>query len=271
MICKRVILIGLDGAGTAICDVPTPNINRVFSRGAYTYNAVAALPTISAECWAAMLLGVLPAVHMLTNEHIEVHPYPVDSPYPTIFRMIRNAYPSCKLASFCSWQAIQIGIIEKNLDCYSVSAPDGELPGAVASYLAEHDPKLLFVQFDDCDYAGHDHGFFSQGHFDTVQLTDKYIGIILDSIEANGLWDDSLIMIVTDHGGGGEDSKEHGSAHPKDRTVFWGACGPGIRKGVILDAPVHIVDTAAICLKALGLAPHKNMAARIPSGMFIDP
>jgi predicted AlkP superfamily pyrophosphatase or phosphodiesterase len=215
-----------------------------------------------------MFLGVLPSAHHLDNPHVAAHPYPIDSDYPTIYRIIRETDENCELASFSNWSPINTGIIEQNLNCHMESLPDSEIPSAVSSYLAYHNPKLLFIHLDGCDHAGHEFGYYTQEHYNALCKIDMQVGEILDAIEAEGMWDDSLIMILTDHGGGGDNPKDHGSPHPKDRTIFWGACGPNVRKGVLLDAPVHIVDTTAVCLNALGIEPRQNMCSRVPYGMF---
>ena len=75
----HVIVVGIDGAGSFIKDADMPNFQRIFSDGAVTYQALSSQPTISAECWGSMLLGVGPEIHKLTNEILESTPYPIDS------------------------------------------------------------------------------------------------------------------------------------------------------------------------------------------------
>ena len=73
----HVIALGIDGAGSFIRDAHTPNFDRIFASGAVTYDALASNPTISAECWGSMLLGVGPEIHRLTNEIVSKKPYPL--------------------------------------------------------------------------------------------------------------------------------------------------------------------------------------------------
>ncbi|MBQ3592402.1 MAG: alkaline phosphatase family protein, partial [Clostridia bacterium] len=80
---KHVIVVGIDGAGAFIKDADTPHFDRIFADGAVTYQALASNPTISAECWGSMLLGVGPEVHKLTNGIVSSTPYPTDSPFPS--------------------------------------------------------------------------------------------------------------------------------------------------------------------------------------------
>ncbi len=64
---KRVILFGIDGAGTFFEQAETPNIDRIFKEGAVSNRTLTELPSISAECWGSMLHGVDCTMHGLTN------------------------------------------------------------------------------------------------------------------------------------------------------------------------------------------------------------
>ena len=86
---SHVIVVGIDGAGSFIKDADTPHFDCIFKNGAVTYDALASNPSISAECWGSMLLGVGPEVHKLTNAIVGKTPYPTDSPYPSLFRRIK--------------------------------------------------------------------------------------------------------------------------------------------------------------------------------------
>ena len=74
-----------------------------------------------------MLHGVECGWHGLTNAIADTTPYPGDPPWPSVFRLIREARPQAKLASFCDWASINIGIIEDDLDVFKHDAPDREL------------------------------------------------------------------------------------------------------------------------------------------------
>ena len=52
---SHVIVIGVDGAGSWVREADTPCFDKIFEKGAVTYNALSSKPTISAECWGSML------------------------------------------------------------------------------------------------------------------------------------------------------------------------------------------------------------------------
>ena len=110
---SHVVVVGIDGAGAFIKEADTPEFDRIFADGAVSYDALASKPTISAECWGSMLLGIGPEVHKLTNSIVAKEEYPSDSAFPSLFKRIRNAYPEAELGSFCNWRPITDGMIDR--------------------------------------------------------------------------------------------------------------------------------------------------------------
>ncbi|MBB6672157.1 alkaline phosphatase family protein [Cohnella nanjingensis] len=269
---RRVFILGMDGAGNFVREAATPDLDAWLGRGAYTYFAQAELPTISAECWGSVLHGVKPERHGLNNEKAAESAYPSDSPYPSLFRLVREREPDAKLASFTGWSPINSGIIEETLDVHKVSLPDAELVPALLDYIdGNPDVRLLFLQLDEPDGSGHGHGYGADSpeYLAAIAKSSERIGRVLARIEARGLAEDSLIVLLTDHGGGGADKYNHGSDHPMDRDVFWGVIGPGVKRGA-LAGPVSITDTAAVAALALGLPVPEDWDAGLPDGLLDD-
>ncbi|GIP26825.1 nucleotide pyrophosphatase [Paenibacillus sp. J23TS9] len=267
---QRVFILGMDGAGNFIQNTETPNIDAFLQKGAVTYNAQAQSPTISAECWGSILHGVIPEKHQLNNDIAATQVYPSDSPYPSVFRLAREAWPEAKLAAFSSWTPINSGIIEEDLGIHKESLPDAELVGAIQSYLEQNnDVKLLYMQLDEPDGAGHKYGYGpdSPEYLKAISKNDELFGLVLESIEKRGLLEDSLVILLTDHGGGGDHKYSHGSDHPMDKNVFWGCVGPGIEAGAALPE-LFIVDTAAVAAYALGLKQPDSWDAKVPVSLF---
>ena len=156
---SHVIVLGIDGAGSFFKDADTPNFDRIFSKGAVTFGALSSKPSISAECWGSMLLGVGPEIHKLTNGIVESTPYPIDSPFPSLFRRIKEKYPEAELGSFCDWNPITYGIVENNLNVTHNTAHDDELTPIICDYIKAKKPDFLFIQFDSVDGAGHRYGY----------------------------------------------------------------------------------------------------------------
>jgi hypothetical protein len=103
----------------------------------------------------------------------------------------------------------------------------------------------------------------------TMALSNRQSACIkyLRAIEETGLLEDSLIIMVSDHGGGGEHAYQHGSDHPSDKTIFWGCTGPGIKPNTSLQGELVITDTAEVVIRALGLNS-RSWEAKLPEGLF---
>ncbi len=264
---NRVIIIGIDGAGNFIKDAETPRIHALLERGAYSYEAQTVFPSISAECWGSLLYGVGPDKHGINNDKASRETVPSNFPYSSLFGLSRAQWPEAPLAAFSCWEPINTGIIEANLDVHCVSKTDPELAKDIVAYIrSTPEFKLMFIQFDLPDAAGHAHGFGTAGQIKQIEQTDPYIGMIEDALREEGLLEDTLVILVSDHGGGGTHPNDHGSDHPMDMTITWGAAGCGVQAGAI-DGPVSIMDTAVVAARALGLPERSDWEGRLPKGV----
>lgn len=257
----RVLIIGIDGAGNAVQEAEVPHLDEFFARGAVTFKAKAPYPTISAECWGALLHGVGPEKHGLTNEIVASRPYPEDSSYPSFMKLARQKWPQDILASFCCWNPINHGIIEVSCASWQESAPDEELVESLLGFIARNDFRQLFVHLDAVDGAGHKHGYRTGPYYAQISRTDQLVGRILTAVAA--LEGKTLSIICADHGGGGANPKSHGSAHPLDSEVFWSCAGPGIQAQKIR-SEFLLQDTAAVVAWAQGLAVPPAWESKLP-------
>ena len=261
---KYVVVIGVDGAGAFFKDANTPNIDSIFENGATTYSCLTADPTISAQCWGSLMHGVVPSVHGLTNDIVSSTPYPTDSKYPSFFRVIRENDENAILASFCNWNPINVGIVENDIGVYKVGGmSDSALTAQIITYLESNTPTAMFVQFDEADGTGHSTGYGAANQLAKISEIDSYIGQIYEAYERNGMLDETLFIVTSDHGGSGNN---HGGLTDTERYVMFAAAGKTVEKGTIED--MEIRDTAAIVLHALGYELPEKWTSRVPSGLF---
>ena len=150
---KHVVLVGIDGAGNFYRKTAAPNIRRMFEEGAGTDECLTSIPTISAECWGSMLIGVPPEVHGLTNDIVSSRPYE-NADHPTLFRLIRDAMPDAKLAAFCNWCPINSGIVERDTDTYLDTGEDDRLTQKICAYIKENGLLGLMYWEHSCDPTG---------------------------------------------------------------------------------------------------------------------
>ncbi len=264
----RVFIVGIDGAGRFIKDVETPNFDRIFADGAVDYTARAETITTSAQNWGSILTGVSYMKHGMTNESTGANERASDTQFPSIYTYVRKAYPEAALAGFGNWPNINHGIIENDIDVYkdNVGSDEGSAQ-MVSDYLdAGNAPKLLFVQLDNVDHAGHSHGSKSDEYFTAIKEADANLGTIYDAAERNGLLENALFIVVADHGhtmkGG------HGGPTMRETNVTLAVKGKTVVKGGKMDSQTRNRDVAAIALYALGVERPEHMSARIPAKLF---
>ena len=261
---KYVVVIGVDGAGAFFQQADTPNMDRIFANGAVTHKGLTESPTISAQCWGSLLHGVTCGVHGLTNDNVTKNSFPLDSQFPSIFRVARENNPTARLASFSNYNAINLGIIEDGLGVDKATAdPDAALTENICRYVNEAAPMMLFVQFDDADHEGHSTGYGKQAQLNVISKIDGYIGQIYAAYEAKGILDKTLFIVTADHGGTGT---SHGGLSDAEKYITFAVTGPNVEKGEVQDFEIR--DTAAIVNYYFGYTNPESWTARVPSGVF---
>ena len=259
---KHVIIIGIDGAGNFHKDCDTPNMDEIFlGNGAWTDFCRASTPSISAQCWGSMLLGVKPSVHKLTNDIIGSKEYK-NADYPTIFKLVREAHPDAELGAFCNWYPISDGIIERDLDVTTDRGEDDVLTGKICSYINLKKPELLFIQFDSVDHAGHSATYGSKTYLKALETVDGCVGEIYNAIKSAGILDDTLLIITADHGGLGT---SHGGSSDAEMNTFFGAVGKSVNP--TSDLTMTGRDLASIVCYALGVEGNEKWDSYIPANL----
>ena len=263
---KHVVIIGADGAGAFFRETDTPRCDEIFGGQATTYTCRVGMPSMSAQGWGSILHGVLPEYHGLTNDIIKNTPYPASSPYPSVFKVVRNAMPDAVLASFVEWNPINVGIVEDGLDVEKgTGADDAEVTGKILAYLKDNTPTLMFVQFSSPDDIGESSGFGTDIYLATISTVDALIGSIYDKLKAKDLLDETLFIVTADHGG---INKGHGGDTDVERNVFLGVSGKTVADDTIVEAEAR--DVAAIAAYALGVECPAAWTGRVPAGVFKD-
>lgn len=146
---KRVIILGIDGAGRFVQEADAPHLHALLQAGAYSYDAQTVFPSISAECWGSLLYGVSPDQHGLDNDRAIHGQIPESFPYASLFKLARQQWPDAPLSAFSCWEPINTGIIENTINVHMESKPDPELTEAIVDYIHEQpDFKLMFIQLD---------------------------------------------------------------------------------------------------------------------------
>lgn len=265
---KYAVIVGIDGMGNFNRNAETPNMDRIFENGAQTYYGMSMYPTISAQNWGSMLIGADPEIHDLTNGTVCQRKYE-DEELPTLFKRVRKAFPDALLVSCSNWDPINFGIIEEGIDVEKYTAGDDEIVCQQIEAAVARKPKLLFIQFDGCDEAGHKYCYGSPEHLEQIRKTDTLVGRVYEAYKKAGIIEDTLFTALADHGG---NVKGHGSYSDGEKYVYFAAAGKTVNKCEIDYAQTK--DINAVILHGLGLDipeyDRMKYSAQLPLNVFND-
>jgi arylsulfatase A-like enzyme len=95
-----------------------------------------------------------------------------------------------------------------------------------------------------------------------VEVLDHAIGVFLDAMRDEGLYDDSMVILMADHG---EMNGERGLVdkgvygHPKVVRVPFIVHTPGAKTAEQIDTPITLLDLAPTVLGLAGVNPHARL------------
>ncbi|XVJ60669.1 MAG: sulfatase-like hydrolase/transferase [Tepidisphaera sp.] len=257
---RKALVIGVDGVRPdALRAANTPAIDGLIADGAASWSCLAEDITISGPCWSTVLTGVHRNKHLVTSNSFIPNAL---ATYPHFFARLRGtgqtqgACADIRTASIAHWAPINNNILLGAADVIQSVATDDGVRDACRALLAADTTDLIFVHFDDVDYAGHASGFSpaNPSYIAAIEQTDARIGIIVDAIESRPTYasEDWLILVTTDHGGSGT---SHGQNIPEHRNVFMVVSGASTAAGTVIPGTITLADVAPTVLRFLGVQP----------------
>jgi choline-sulfatase len=267
-----------DALGCYGAEVPTPALDALAERGARFTNLSAAsswtLPSL-----ATLMTGRHAATHGAVDDR-----HGLDEELPVLAeRAAAAGYRTHGIGSHIflgERYGLQRGFAtydddlapryeERRLAHRQITSPD--LVARAEAWLEglEGDaPWLLWVHAFDPHNEYREHAGFTNGdeprdlYDGEVRFTDHHLGRLFASLGARGLVDDTLVVVVADHG---EEFGEHGGRLHR-RTLFEEVvrvplilAGPGVPRAEVT-APVGMVDLLPTLLDLLDLAPPDQLA-----------
>jgi predicted AlkP superfamily pyrophosphatase or phosphodiesterase len=183
-----------------------------------------------------------------------------------LWDVAKKQCPSIKAAVVYSWPWIGDWLSPGSVEwSYNCNGDDETCADKLISYIKDGKPDISFVHFDSVDFAGHIHGFGGPQYYDNLKLVDGYIGMILDALDESGMFNDTLIMVLSDHGG-----FRHSHGYFNQENIFIPALflGPGVRRSATLTRYISIMDFTPTGLNALGLRPTDEMRGKIVEEIY---
>ncbi|WP_291910690.1 LamG-like jellyroll fold domain-containing protein [Chitinophaga sp. CB10] len=215
---RKVLLLGIDGCRhDAVIAANAPTLDSLIANSVYSFDALTETPTWSAVGWSAMLTGVWRNKTGVADNSFSGSSYAV---YKSFLERVENLTPARRTVSVAHWAPINTYIVN-NVDAEINVTTDLDVKNNAVAELANNNPDVLFVDFDDVDHAGHSYGFgpnVSQ-YINAIQTTDGYIKNILTALKSrpNYANEDWLVAVTTDHGG---NMAGHGGSSFEERNIF---------------------------------------------------
>ena len=250
----KVVLVSIDGMRPdGLQQAKTPTIDRLIEQGYATMTARTVMPCITFPCHNSMFRSVPPARHGITSNVWT----PMARPVPSLMERLAARDKAC--AMFYNWEVLRDLAKPETLkasfyvadDYGSQGSADREVAQYAASWLNTHQWDFAFVYLGYTDLAGHDSGWMSPAYLAAIQNADQCLSHVLASVP-----DDCWVMVVSDHGGEGQN---HGEDIPTHMTIPL-VIAPN--RGVLPEGAVwhgesdaQIIDVAPTLLRLFDIQP----------------
>jgi hypothetical protein len=260
---EQVVIIAIDGlrADSIFEKQALPVVEQLALEGTYDWHARTIQPSITNPAYASMFSGLTPEHHGVFSNLEKDYPFPFLQ-VKSIFQYINEKYPQAinilllgkkRMAIFNQPDAVDISEFNDSSKLISVAAVNS---------IQENDFKLAFIHLPDPDTVGHDYSFESENYIEAVRAQNPFLEDIIKAMKDKGIYDTSLVIITSDHGGEG---LGHGDGSPLDMTIPWVMVGPCVKKGFdiqSINAQVRITDITPTILYALGIPVPADLDGR---------
>ena len=272
---KHVVYIGLDGWGAySVPKADMPTVKSLMEQGCYTLQKRTVSPSSSAPNWASMFMGAGPELHGYTTWGSQTPELPSrvilkNNIFPTIFQIYRDANPEAEIGVLYEWDGIKY-LVDTLSVSHHAQAPDYNThPTALCemaeAYIKSAHPSLLAVCFDNPDHVGHQDGHDTPAYYEKLKELDGYIARIVNAIKEAGMWDDTIFIITSDHGGIGGG---HGGITMQEMETPFIIAGKNIRQGGEFKESMMQYDVASTIAYIFGLQQPQVWTGRPMTQVF---
>ena len=264
---KRVVIIGLDGLSVdGFKTAKHPNLDKMIADGVLSLTTRPVMPSVTLPNWTSHLTGSGPEEHGVTanNWTLENHPLKAletdkEGYYPSIFKVLKENVPNVKTAFYYNWAELINSMNKNYIDEVSFEWKDKYDSNYQKAFdfivKNKEDPTLVFLYSVHTDHAGHDHNWMSPQYITAIEQADTAIGVFLDKLRAEKLYDNTHFMLITDHGGNPKTG--HGGTSMDEMQVPWAATGTTIKNLGLVDIYNSNKNTALVIAKIFGVKEKK--------------
>lgn len=263
---RRVVLVLADGLRPdAITPSRMPSLDALGGEYTLALHAKTVRPSTTVAALTSLATGLAPQTHGFTEPGLaflsrlmQLRP---------IGRELGRAGHRTTIVSH------ELNVVERSVlgalaTAAGLSKPAGRGHGArevaVGAHeaLAAQQDGVVFVYLNDCDQAGHRSGWMSDDYLAAASEVDAAIGLLAD------LADDSLFIVVADHGGGGVTPRDHHEPHPVNDHIPLVLAGPSVTRRHQLTRAVSLLDLPPTLLWWFGLEIPPSYEGRVLAEAF---
>jgi predicted AlkP superfamily pyrophosphatase or phosphodiesterase len=257
---KLVLVITIDGLRPdAISETRTPNLSALIKLGSYTLKAKTIRPSKTIPAHTSLIAGLTPKRHnTFFNSWGESLGY---LKADTIFCIVENR--GMKTAMFVGKDKLKYlarpGCVDHFVSTEASNSRVQEIEHEFSIYFKKEKPVLTLLHFPEPDLTGHKNGWMTEEYLTAAKNVDTVIGKIIETVNETRTYNQTLIVITSDHGG---KDRSHEGAFEENIRIPWIAIGDRVKHNHKIEKQVMIYDTAPTVLSALGIKPPADWDGR---------
>lgn len=272
---KNVILIGIDGVSAEAFQYAShPVMDDLIKKGVVSLKTRGVMPTVSAPNWATILSGAGPEQHGVTsnnwsllNQGFEPTIKDNDGYFTSVFSLIRKQMPKANTAMFYDWDWLGTYVNKKLISKEQYIQGYVMITSVALNYIKKEKPVFTFIYYGEPDHVGHTKGFNTSDYYQAISDIDAEIGKIIAALQEAKMWQNTTLIITSDHGGVGYG---HGGESMIELEVPWIIAGPGIKKNMLLETNNDNTNTSPTIARILGLKTPAEWIGRPVSEAFVS-
>jgi hypothetical protein len=263
---RRIVLVLADGLRPdTITPSRMPSLDAIGREYTVALRATTVRPSTTVAALTSLATGLAPRSHGFTEPGLKFLSR-LTQLRPVGRELARAGHATAVVAH-------ELSVVERSLvGALAGAAGIGKLTGrghgarqiAVAAHetLIAQQHGVVFVYLNDCDQAGHRAGWMSDEYLAAASEVDAALGMLAN------VADDSLFIVMADHGGGGITSHDHDEPHAINDHIPLVLAGPSVTRRHQLTRAVSLLDLPPTLLWWFGVDIPASYEGRVLTEAF---
>lgn len=264
---RRVIIVLADGLRPdAITPTIMPALHTLSDEFTLALHATTVRPSTTVAALTSLATGLAPATHGFTEPGLGFLRR-LARLRPVARELGRAGHPTQIVAHTVS--RVERTVVQTlsgaaGIAALTTSGNEARQVATAARDVAQAQARgVTFVYLNDCDVAGHRHGWMSDAYTRAAARVDGAIGLL------SAFVGDSLVVVLADHGGGGVTPTDHHEPHPTNDRIPFVLAGPTVTRRHQLTRAVSLLDLPPTLLWWFGLEVPETYEGRILTEAFV--